>query len=163
MPIRTAIELQQVLHQRIPITRSMGITVETLTDDGLALKAPLHINYNDKLTAFAGSLSAILTLSGWAMLYVLMDRLQKPARIAVFESSMTYFKPVTHDFLAVCRPPPSAAIEQLKRSLETRQRGRIAMSSKIMDNDEPAVTFNGTYAVHVIRSDTPPKSPLIPT
>ena len=51
----TAARLQQTLHDDIPLTREMGLTVAAWDGRQLRLAAPLAPNLNHKCTAFGGS------------------------------------------------------------------------------------------------------------
>ena len=57
--------VQACFDDDIPLTRAMGLRVESLGEGGIRMNAPLEPNVNDKGTAFGGSLAAILTLAGW--------------------------------------------------------------------------------------------------
>ena len=59
--------LVQYLRQQVPMTCNFDIRAGGVDDSGLVLEAPLASNFNDKQTAFAGTLASLCTLSGWAM------------------------------------------------------------------------------------------------
>jgi len=55
----------------------------------LVLEAPLAINFNDKRTAFAGTLASLCTLSGWAMTSLICEAAGLKADIAAIHSEIT--------------------------------------------------------------------------
>ena len=59
-------ELQATLEREIPMSAQMGIQVHDGGADGLVMKLPLSPNRNHQQTAFAGSLNALCTITGWS-------------------------------------------------------------------------------------------------
>jgi len=140
-------ELQETLAREIPITRNLGITVESYNDDGLTLKAPLQQNINHKSTAFAGSLNALLTLAGWGLLWLILKERGLHVQIVIQESMSNYLRPVTHDFSARCHKPDPAYIARLETTLRKKGKARLELQSEIREGDIVAVTFSGRYVI----------------
>ena len=63
-------DTERFLHEQIPLTQSMGVTLESYDGTQLVVTAPLEPNHNHLGTAFGGSLSALTTLTGYAMLWL---------------------------------------------------------------------------------------------
>ncbi len=141
-------DLEQYLHERIPLTRAMGLRVAVLDAGGLTLSAPLEPNINDKGTAFAGSIGALLTLSGWTLLHALFDGETAGLQIAVTESVLTYSHPVRGELRAVCDHPAETAIQQVRKSLTTRGKARVSLRARLMEASMACAEFQGTYAVY---------------
>lgn len=57
------------LHSNIPLTEFMDIQAETYTPEKVVLSVPFAQNKNDKNTGFAGSISALMTVCGWSVMY----------------------------------------------------------------------------------------------
>ena len=55
--------LEAFLHEKIPLTRAMGLRVAESSAARLVLEAPLAANVNHLGTAFGGSLHALPTLA----------------------------------------------------------------------------------------------------
>ena len=146
-------ELQETLAREIPITRNLGITVESYNDAGLTLKAPLQQNINHKSTAFAGSLNALLTLAGWGLLWLLLKERDMHAQIVIQESMSSYLRPVTRDFSAWCHKPDSAYITRLETTLRKKGKARLELQSEIREGDIVAVSFSGRYVVFLINGE----------
>ena len=140
-------ELQETLAREIPITRHLGITVESYNDEGLTLKAPLQQNINHKSTAFAGSLNALLTLAGWGLLWLILKERDMHAQIVIQESMSNYLRPVTRDFSAWCHKPDPTHILRLETTLKKKGKARLELQSEIREGDIVAVTFRGRYVV----------------
>ncbi|WP_370677334.1 YiiD C-terminal domain-containing protein [Pleomorphomonas sp. PLEO] len=75
-------DLESYLHEQIPLSQAVGVSVRSVTDGGVTLAAPLAPNINHKSTVFGGSASPLSILAAWSTLHVrLIDAgLRKPAR-----------------------------------------------------------------------------------
>lgn len=148
MKINKIKALEDVLHTDIPLTKHIGITVSELTDISLSLYAPLENNINHKCTAFGGSIYSVSVLTGWGLIYSLLQQHNLSGHIVIQESSTKFIKPVTTDITTRCS---FESIEQCDKFLKMYNRkgiARIQLESSISCADENAVIFNGTYVVH---------------
>lgn len=141
------LELQEMLYHEIPLTRFIGVTVRDYTAGTLALAAPLTQNINHKQTAFAGSLNAVATLSGWGQAWLLLRELDISGKIVIQDSSTSYHKPVHDDFIARCQRPAQPEIAKLARALRQKGRARIELQVEILSGAESVVTFTGRYVI----------------
>lgn len=142
---QTAEQLQQMLHQQIPLTRGMALRV--LGYDGLALRlaAPLAPNVNDKGTAFGGSLYTIAVLCGWSLLRLKLNEVGlNKKNIVIQEANTRYLLPVTGELRAACTLTPDASTEFMQR-LKIKGRARITLTVTIHQQDKTAVEFTGNY------------------
>ena len=138
-------ELEATLHEDIPITRQLGITVLRYEVDTLALKAPLDANINHKGTAFAGSIYSVATLAGWGLIWLLLREADLTARIVIQESSIRYRLPVTQDMIATCSKPSPARLEQFLATLRRKGIARLELQTQIRGDGQLAVEFSGRY------------------
>src|SRR5437899_2330344 len=80
--------LQETLNADIPITKYLGITVDSYDDERLTL-------------------NALVTLVGWGQLWLVLQELDMTAEIVIQENAIRYLLPVTRDFSArCCKPDP---------------------------------------------------------
>ncbi|MDZ8118017.1 YiiD C-terminal domain-containing protein [Pontiella agarivorans] len=108
----------------------MGITVSRQWKNGIELCAPLENNRNDKGTGFAGSISSILTLAGWALMTRALHEAGIQAEVMVVKSETEFTAPVTGDFMAACETT-DAETARVFQELETRGRSRIRLDAEI--------------------------------
>ncbi len=141
-------ELQHILYTEIPITRHFNLTVGSYDERCLRLDAPLAENVNHAGTAFGGSLSALLTLAGWGMVWFIMHENQLEGEIVIQDSSCNYLRPVKHDFSAYCSKPDATQIAKFERMLHAHGRARLELDATIYDEDKVAVSFRGRYVVN---------------
>ena len=140
--------LQEILNSEIPLTKHIGIRVGGHTDSSLILHAPLESNINHKSTAFGGSLYSLCVLSGWGLIYLLLQQHQLAGHIVIQQSDIQYIKPVKTDLTAKCS---FTSLEQQNKFIKMYKRkglARLQLEASIACNNEKAVMFNGTYVVH---------------
>jgi thioesterase domain-containing protein len=138
-------DLGRVLASELPITQHLGIAVARADADGVELALPLAPNRNHQGTMFAGSLNAVATLAGWAVVWLVVARAGLAAGIVIQDSTIDYLRPVTGDCLARCEPPLPAAREQFLAALARHRRARLALSVAITVGEKPAARFHGRF------------------
>jgi len=140
--------LQDVLHTDIPLTKHIGIIVRELTDTSLSLYAPLENNINHKYTAFGGSIYSVSVLSGWGLIYSLIQQHNLTGHIVIQESNTKFIKPVTTDINSRCSFESTEQCDKFLKMYKRKGIARIQLQANITCADENAVIFNGTYVVH---------------
>ena len=140
--------LEDVLHTDIPLTKHIGITVGDLTNTSLSLHAPLKNNINHKSTAFGGSIYSVSVLSGWGLIYSIMQQHNLTGHIVIQESNTKFIRPVTADITAKCCFDSTEQCEKFLKMYKRKGIARIRLESTISCADENAVVFTGTYVVH---------------
>jgi thioesterase domain-containing protein len=139
-------ETEEFLHVQIPITKAMGVRVETYdaTHGHLVLTAPLEANHNHLGTAFGGSLSALCTLAGYALLWLELG--DRHSHIVVRDSSIQYKKPVRAKTIRIqCARPEAAALTQFRERFAKQGKARISLESTVEEDGEKCVEFTGTF------------------
>ena len=61
---------ENFFHDKIPLTRAMGIRVVADDRHRFAIEAPVGLNHNHLQTAFGGSINAVATLAGYGFLWL---------------------------------------------------------------------------------------------
>lgn len=154
-------ELQEVLHHEIPLSRQMGLTVQRYDGARLSLCAPLAPNVNHKATAFAGSLTAVATLTGWGTAWLVLREQGLHGTVVIQESTTRYLLPVGDDFVATCRVPAPRTVERFLVGLRRRGKARLPLAVEILAGDgRVAVAFTGSY-VAFLRASKHPEVPLV--
>ncbi|WNW12441.1 thioesterase domain-containing protein [Pseudomonas sp. DTU_2021_1001937_2_SI_NGA_ILE_001] len=146
-----ALNLEQLLHHDIPLTRDMGVKVIDWQDHRLRLHLPLAPNVNHKSTLFGGSLYCGAVLAGWGWLHLrLREAGVEDGHIVIQDGQISYPLPVRGDAIACCKAPEQAAWERFLATYQRRGRARLELHSVITapDNDAEAVRFTGQFVVH---------------
>ncbi len=160
---KLARELETVLHHEIPLSRQMGLTVDRYDGERLSLCAPLAPNVNHKATAFAGSLTAVATLTGWGATWLLLRERDMGGVIVIQESTTRYLLPVSGDFVATCRLPSARVIERFLAGLRRRGKARLPLSVEILDGaGRVAVAFSGQYVAFAQIGESESNTPAAP-
>lgn len=138
--------LAAFLHEHIPLTRAMGLTVIECSPARLVLEAPLAPNRNHLGTAFGGSLHALPTLACYGALWLLLREGGREGHVVVKRSQAAYRAPVTGPLRALClRPAPAAATEFLA-TFQRHGKARLDLAATVEGtNGRPAVEFSGTF------------------
>ncbi|MFH0934504.1 MAG: thioesterase domain-containing protein [Pseudomonadota bacterium] len=140
-------KLQQTLHDDIPLTREMGITVAAYDGRQLRLAAPLAPNLNHKCTAFGGSLYSLAVLCGWGLLHLKLEEAGLHRHIVIQEADIEYLLPVAQDMEAECEVD-DAALQRFMAMLQKHGRSRLSLEVAIKRDGHAAVKFSGRYVVH---------------
>jgi thioesterase domain-containing protein len=139
----TGADLEAYLHEKIPLTRAMGVEVAECDDTHLVLTAPLAPNRNHLQTAFGGSLQTLAILSGYGLLWRLLDNPE--AHLVIRESSIRYERPVKGDLRAVCAAPSLAEFTRFQSEFARKRKARITLEAVIDEDGEVAVRFRGVF------------------
>lgn len=141
-------ELQATLEREIPMSAQMGIRVHDGGADGLVMRLPLNPNRNHQQTAFAGSLNALCTITGWGSVYLLLRELDRRGSIVIRRSTIKYQEPVTAtEIYARCLPVPAAARQYFLEMLDDKGQTKLDLAVEVAGSDGPAVSFSGSYVV----------------
>lgn len=142
-------ELQRVLDEEIPLCHHMGVRVEGQDDRGLTLSVPLSLNKNHQGTAFAGSLNALCTITGWGAAYLETLSLGVGSVIVIRRSSIKYHRPVASDRIyARCLTAPAGMRAHFGEMLREKRQAKLDLVVEIQREqgfDRPCVAFHGSY------------------
>jgi thioesterase domain-containing protein len=134
---------ERFLHEQIPLTRAMGVKVESHDARGLVLGAPLEANHNHLGTAFGGSLAALATLAGYALLWLELGN--RDAHLVIRRSELDYRHPVTGPLRAICRKPPEAELAAFRAAFAKAGKARVRLEVTVEEAGRVCMTFAGTF------------------
>lgn len=145
-PSMTARDLEAFLHEKIPLSRAMGVSVAEIGSDQLILEAPLAENINHLGTAFGGSLHALPTLACYATLWLLMHEAGLAGHVVVKQSEARYRQPVKNRLRAVSVRPPQDAATKFLADLRRHRKARMTLTAIVEgENDGIGVEFSGVF------------------
>ncbi|WP_395735640.1 YiiD C-terminal domain-containing protein [Prosthecobacter sp.] len=136
-------DTERFLHEQIPLTRAMGVCVESYDDSQLVLTAPLEPNHNHLGTAFGGSLSALTTLAGYAMLWLQLG--DRNAHIVIRESTLRYKRPVQGTLRAVCPRPDVASMTAFRAAFEATGKAHLKLQVQVIHAEQVCMLFEGDF------------------
>ncbi len=141
----TAAELENFLHDHIPLARAMAVRVASVAEDRLVLEAPLAPNINHHATVFGGSAASVAILAAWSLLHVRLHAAGLPASLVIQSSTINYLRPMAGDFSAIATLQDEAAWSQFLRVLTRRGRGRIRIGAVLECAGDRAGVFEGEF------------------
>ena len=139
-------ELAAYLHDRMPLTRAMGVEVRAAGIDGVELYAPLEPNINHRDTVFGGSASAVAILAAWSALHVRM-RAAGSRALVIRRNTMSYERPITAGFTATAAPPAREAWQKLLATVERGRPARFNVGARLYCEGQLVGELDGEFAV----------------
>lgn len=138
-------DLQEYLHQHIPLTRAMQVSVVCVEPESVVLRAPLAPNINHRETVFGGSAAALATLAAWSLIHTRLVDAGKSSRIVIQRNTMTFGQPIAGDFSARSILPSSETWAGFTRLLERRGRARITALADLIYAGNAVAKFEGEF------------------
>ena len=147
--IQTGAELEQCMHQLIPLSVAMKLSVSHYDGNKLQLLAPLEPNVNHQMTAFGGSLLSGCALVGWGLLQLQLGHMDRLGNVVVGEATSTFYSPVA-DCLRVESELPNH-FDTFKQELLTKGVKSIQLDAHVFDGhaEQPAMTVSAKYVVRL--------------
>jgi len=137
--------VEQYLHDHIPMTRHLGISVRAWDGESLHLSAPLEPNLNHRQTAFGGSVASVAIMAGWSLVHLRLLERDLECRLVIQTSHMEFLRAVETDFEAVATSPAGESWDRLFAGLERRSAGRIDVASDVLASGELVAEHTGRY------------------
>ena len=139
------IELQQYLHDHIPLSIAMQVAVVAVSDDAVVLRAPLAPNTNHHATIFGGSASALAILAAWSLLHTRLTNHSVPARLVIQRNTMEYERAISSDFTARSFLPGPANWPRFLNTLARKGKARIEVAATLEARGEITGRFTGEF------------------
>ena len=144
-PIPSLPEVEAYLHQNIPLSAGMGVSVAACQASGVTLRAPLARNINQHSTVFGGSTSAVAILSAWTWLHFALLSAGQTTRLVIQRSTVDYLAPITGDFEARCPGLLSVDLDEFLRTIERYGKARATLTSALTCDGVKVAAFTGDY------------------
>jgi thioesterase domain-containing protein len=136
---------ERYLHDHIPVSSAMRVSVAGIDADGVRLRAPLAPNINHRSTVFGGSASAVAILAAWSLVHFRLRALGVEGRVVIQRNSVEYLLPIDDDFEAVCPAPAEREWNRFVDAVTRRGRGRIHLTAGLYVGGVRAAHFEGVY------------------
>jgi thioesterase domain-containing protein len=140
-----AIELEKYLHDHIPISKAMQISVAGVLPEGVVLSAPLAPNINHRDTVFGGSASAVAILAAWSLLHIRLTGFGITSRLVIQRNSMKYELPIAGTFTARSFIPGETAWESFMRMLKRKGIARVTVACVLEYDGQAVGHFEGEF------------------
>ncbi len=138
-------ELENYLHDHIPLSKAMQVSVLSVQDEAVVLAAPLAPNINHRDTVFGGSASALAILSAWSLLHTRLAQAGIASRLVIQRNSMSYERPIDGAFTARASLGQPQDWEHFTRMLARKGKARITVASVLEHDGQEAGLFAGEF------------------
>jgi len=138
-------DLERYLHEHIPLSNAIGVSVLSLEEDSVALQAPLAPNINHRQTVFGGSASAVAILAGWALLHVRLHSEGSADRLVIQRNTMEYQHPIRGQFTARAMLAHPDHWEPFLAMLARKGKARVSVLAVLENTDRVAGRFSGEF------------------
>ena len=138
-------ELEAYLHEHIPLSRAMQVTVAEAGVEGVVLRAPLAPNINHRETVFGGSASAVAILAAWSLLHLRLRAQGLASRLVIQRNTMDYALPILGEFTARSALERPEAWPQFVRMLARKGRARMAVTAVLEADGQVVGRLTGEF------------------
>ncbi len=152
---------QQRIEDVIPLTRNMGVKLESYNGRQLLVSAPLQPNHNHQGTGFGGSIYSVAVVAAWGLVELVLADWELSGQVVVQQGTMAYNAPVTADFFAVGELPDEGAVARFRKSVLRHGKGRITINAKVYcgqpsltSADQVVATLEGRFVVQDAQAST---------
>lgn len=149
-------QLKLYLHQHIPLSEAMAVSVDRITPESVVLRAPLAPNINHRATVFGGSASAVAILSAWSLLHTGLSSAGIDCRLVIQRNTMEYTLPITGEFTARSTLQQPGEWQKFLRTLARMGKARITVAATLEQNGQPAGHFTGEFVALAQANVNPP-------
>lgn len=138
-------KLEQYLHDHIPLSKAMHVSVVSAGEEEIILRAPLAPNINHRDTVFGGSASAIAILAAWSLLHTRLQSAGISSRLVIQRNTMDYHLPILGEFTARAFIEQPDAWQRFIGMLKRKGKARICVSSMLEHNGQVVGSLTGEF------------------
>lgn len=138
-------EFEQFLYRQIPVTKAMGFHVLEFTPSRVRILARLQPNINHKSTAFGGSINSLMTICGWAMMFVNIKEIDPNAHIVIQKSRISYMLPIEEDFIAECNLTDDVMKRKFFETYTKHKKARLVLKVSCYKENILTTEYEGHY------------------
>ena len=142
--------LADYLHEHIPLSRAMDVSVVGSSADEVAIDAPLDPNINVHGTMFGGSAAVLGLLAAWSVLHLRLEAEGIANQLVIHRTEMEYLKPISGTARAIARLD-GADWAGFLHTLERRGKARLKVAAELWFEGEIAARLIGEFVAIVER------------
>ena len=138
-------ELQSLFFKEIPITKSMGLTVISVSTEKIEIGFNLAENRNHKGTAFGGSQYTACALACYGLFLVgIRDKGHQTNNIVIADGRIKYKSPVNENFIVKAEWNLKLRTHFFK-TLAQKKKAKVQLSATIFAGADPCAEFEGDF------------------
>lgn len=142
--------LAAFLHEKIPLSKAMDVSVASVSADGVVLEAPLDPNINVHGTMFGGSVATLGLLAAWSALHLRLEAEGIANQLVIHRSAVDYLLPVRGPVRATARVN-LADWGSFRQMLERRGKARLSVVAELLSEGQMAARLTGEFVAIVAR------------
>ena len=139
------VELERYIHEHIPLSRAMAVSVVAVEESVVTLQAPLAPNINHRETVFGGSASALAILAGWSLLHVRLNAQGIASRLVIQRNVMEYQRPIEGQFTARASLERPDRWQRFTDALRRKGKARVTVLAVLEHADQVVGRFSGEF------------------
>ena len=139
--------MNHLLDQITP-AQALGIELSEWNGRRVTLSAPLEKNLNDKGTAFAGSIDALLDLAGWSAITLALRDAGIEAEVMIVKSETEYMAAIRSDMTATATITKEET-DRMMAELQARGRSRAVLPALLESGNTKCAAMTAHFAVIV--------------
>ena len=155
------VELATYIHEHIPLSRMMGVSVVAVGSDAVTLQAPLRPNINHQQSVFGGSASALAMLASWALLHVRLQAEGITAPLVIQRNVVDYERPILGEFTARSTLEHPDRWRQFTTMLTRKGKARVTVVAVLEHMDQVVGKFSGQFVAIGASGKTAGGSPAV--
>ena len=137
--------LQEYLHEHIPLSKAMQVSVVSVAPESVVLRAPLAPNINHRETVFGGSASAVAILAAWSLLHTRLRAAGLDCRLVIQRNTMDYELPIAGEFRASSSLQHPEDWPLFVRMLTRKGKARVAVVAVLEYAGQVVGRFTGEF------------------
>lgn len=146
----TPATLADYLHNHIPLSRAMDVSVAEASAEAVVIEAPLDPNINVHGTMFGGSAAVLGLLAAWSVLHIRLEAEGIANQLVIHRTEMDYLKPIAGTARAIARLE-GADWPAFAHMLERRGKARLKVVAQLWFDGELAARLIGDFVAIVER------------
>jgi thioesterase domain-containing protein len=146
----TEAALAEYLHEHIPLSRAMAVSVIAASAEEVVLQAPLEPNINVHGTMFGGSAATLGLLAAWSVLHLRLEAQGITSQLVIHRTQMDYLKPIAGTAEAAARLD-GAGWDGFVHMLERRGRARLTVAAELTYEGQVAARLTGEFVAIIER------------
>ncbi len=143
-----SVTFEKMLHEKIPITEAMAFHVLEFSSLKVRITAELAPNANHMQTAFGGSINCLMVTCGWSMMNAIFQEIDPTAHIVIQRSSIEYYHPIKHDFVAECNLQDESKLVHLKDMYRRHNKGKQVLEIFCYEGETLLAKFEGQFVAY---------------
>ncbi|MBJ3785573.1 YiiD C-terminal domain-containing protein [Devosia sediminis] len=140
----TPAALADYLHQHIPLSRAMDVSVVSAGVGEVVLEAPLEPNINVHGTMFGGSAATLGLLAAWSVTHLRLEAEGIANQLVIHRTEMEYLRPIEGCVRASARLDEESW-QAFRHVFDRRHRARINVTAELLFGGEVAARLAGEF------------------